>query len=138
MDGFFPIFFLMVILKIPVAALLYLVWWAFHANTLPEEAPPEPEDHRFRRFRREPKLARASAISFAAAVTGPRRCRSPIARREPAPTCSRRRRSPAPHIAASALAPEIDLKALPGVAAPEGPGPALQPPAAWQITLELL
>ena len=25
MDGFFPIFFLMVILKIPVAALLYLV-----------------------------------------------------------------------------------------------------------------
>ena len=58
MDGFFPIFFLMVILKIPVAALLYLVWWAFHANPLPEEAPPEPEDHRFRRFRREPKRPR--------------------------------------------------------------------------------
>ncbi len=61
MDGFFPIFFLMVILKIPVAALLYLVWWAFHANTLPEEAPPEPEDHRFRRFRREPKRPRGPA-----------------------------------------------------------------------------
>jgi len=57
-DGFFPIFFLMVILKIPVAALLYLVWWAFRANTLPEEAPPEPEDHRFPRFRREPKRPR--------------------------------------------------------------------------------
>jgi hypothetical protein len=57
-DGFFPIFFLMVILKIPVAALLYLVWWAFHADTLPEEAPPDPEDHRFRRFRREPKRPR--------------------------------------------------------------------------------
>jgi hypothetical protein len=57
-DGFFPIFFLMVILKIPVAALLYLVWWAFRAETLPEEAPPEPEDHRFRRFRREPKRPR--------------------------------------------------------------------------------
>jgi hypothetical protein len=57
-DGFFPIFFLMVILKIPVAALLYLVWWAFRASTLPEEAPPEPEDHRFRRFRREPRRPR--------------------------------------------------------------------------------
>jgi hypothetical protein len=57
-DGFFPIFFLMVILKIPVAALLYLVWWAFRASTLPEEAPPEPDDHRFGRFRREPKRPR--------------------------------------------------------------------------------
>jgi hypothetical protein len=57
-DGFFPIFFLMVILKIPVAALLYLVWWAFHASTEPEEAPPESDDHRFRRFRREPKRPR--------------------------------------------------------------------------------
>ena len=52
MDGVLPIVFLGVILKIPVAALLYLVWWAFRAETLPEEAPPEPEDHRFRRFRR--------------------------------------------------------------------------------------
>jgi hypothetical protein len=57
-DGFFPIFFLMVILKIPVAALLYLVWWAFRAETEPEEAPPGSEDHRFRRFRREPKRPR--------------------------------------------------------------------------------
>jgi hypothetical protein len=58
-DGFFPIFFLMVILKIPVAALLYLVWWAFRASTQPEETPPESEeDHRFRRFRREPRRPR--------------------------------------------------------------------------------
>ncbi len=57
-DGFFPIFFLMVILKIPVAALLYLVWWAIHAETAPEEAPPGSDDHRFRRFRREPKRPR--------------------------------------------------------------------------------
>ena len=57
MEGFWPIFFLAVILKIPVAALLYLVWWAFRASTI-EEAPPEPEDHRFRRFRREPKRPR--------------------------------------------------------------------------------
>ena len=58
MEGFFPIFFLMVILKIPVAALLYLVWWAFRAETMPEEAPPGSEDHGFRRFRREPKRPR--------------------------------------------------------------------------------
>lgn len=58
MDGFFPIFFLAVILKIPVAALLYLVWWSFRAHTEPEEAPPEGEDHRFGRFRREPTRPR--------------------------------------------------------------------------------
>ena len=58
MEGFFPIFFLMVILKIPVGLLLYLVWWAFRASTVPEEAPPEPEDQRFGRFRREPKRPR--------------------------------------------------------------------------------
>lgn len=59
MDGFFPIFFLMVILKIPVALLLYLVWWACRAEPLPDEAPPESEeDHRFRRFRRQPKRPR--------------------------------------------------------------------------------
>ena len=28
-----PILFLMVVLKIPVALLLYLVWWAFRAET---------------------------------------------------------------------------------------------------------
>jgi hypothetical protein len=54
-EGFLPIFFLMVVLKIPVAFLLYIVWWAFRAETQPDEAPPESEDHRFRRFRREPK-----------------------------------------------------------------------------------
>ena len=58
MHGFLPIFFLMVILKIPVGLLLYLVWWAFHAETQPEEAPPDSDDHRFRRFRREPKRPR--------------------------------------------------------------------------------
>ena len=58
MEGFWPIFFLMVILKIPVVAMLYLVWWAFRASTIPEEAPPETDDGGFRRFRREPKRPR--------------------------------------------------------------------------------
>ena len=57
MEGFWPIFFLMVILKIPVGALLYLVWWAFRASTVPEEGT-QPDDGRFRHFRREPKPKR--------------------------------------------------------------------------------
>jgi hypothetical protein len=57
-EGFLPIFFLAVILKIPVGLMLYLVWWALHAEPEPEEAPPEAEDHRFRRWRREPKRPR--------------------------------------------------------------------------------
>jgi hypothetical protein len=57
-EGFWPIFFLAVVLKIPVAAMLYLVWWAFRAETAPEQAPPEADDYRFRRFRREPKRPR--------------------------------------------------------------------------------
>ena len=44
MEGFWPIFFLAVILKIPVAALLYLVWWAIKQTPETEEAPPEAED----------------------------------------------------------------------------------------------
>ena len=58
MEGFWPIFFLAVVLKIPVAAMLYLVWWAFQAETAPEEAPPESGDHRFHRFRRDPRPRR--------------------------------------------------------------------------------
>ena len=58
MEGFWPVFFLMVVLKIPVAALLYMVWWAVHASDTTEQAPPDSGDHRFRRFRREPKRPR--------------------------------------------------------------------------------
>jgi hypothetical protein len=57
-DGFLPIVFLMVVLKIPVGLLLYIVWWALRAETQPEQAPPDSDDHRFRRFRREPKTPR--------------------------------------------------------------------------------
>ena len=62
MEGWLPIFYLMVILKIPVALLLYIVWWAFRAEPAVEEAPDEGGEHRHHRFRREPKRP-----------TGPRR-----------------------------------------------------------------
>jgi hypothetical protein len=54
-EGAAPIIFLAVVLKIPVAMLLYLVWWAFHAEPEPEEAPPGSDDHLFRRFRPNPR-----------------------------------------------------------------------------------
>jgi len=74
MEGFWPMFYLMVILKVPVAALLYLVWWAIRQTDAPAEAEPG-EDHGFRRWRAGPKRPR-----------GPRRGpHAPDAR--PLPSC---------------------------------------------------
>jgi hypothetical protein len=53
-EGFWPIFFLGVILKIPVAAALFLVWWAARAEPEVEELPDE-DDHGFRRWRPQPR-----------------------------------------------------------------------------------
>jgi hypothetical protein len=56
-EGFWPIFFLGVILKIPIAAALLLVWWAVRAEPEVEELPDEGE-HGFRRWRRSPRRPR--------------------------------------------------------------------------------
>jgi hypothetical protein len=40
MDGFWAFFWLAVILKIPICALLYIVWWAIHQT----DAEPEQAD----------------------------------------------------------------------------------------------
>ena len=58
MEGFVPIFFLAVVLKIPVAFMLYLVWWALHAEPTPEESPGQADDHEFRRWHRPPRRPR--------------------------------------------------------------------------------
>jgi hypothetical protein len=50
-EGWLPIFFLMIVLKVPVAALLYIVWWASRAEVEPEEAP-EADDGGSRFFDR--------------------------------------------------------------------------------------
>jgi hypothetical protein len=57
-EGFLPIFFLAVILKIPVAGMLYLVWWALHAEPEVEQLPPDAGEDRFHRWRREPRAPR--------------------------------------------------------------------------------
>jgi len=56
-EGFWPIFFLGVVLKIPVGLMLWLVWWAVRAEPAPEEAPPDA-DGGFGRFRRSPRRPR--------------------------------------------------------------------------------
>ena len=57
MEGFWPIFFLGVILKIPVAAALFLVWWAVRAEPETEDIPDDG-DHGFRRWRPQPRRPR--------------------------------------------------------------------------------
>ena len=74
MEGFWPIFFLAVVLEIPVAGLLYLVWWAIHQTPEIEEAPPRADDHQFRRWRRQRRAVRAIR---AAAPTRPTRSQLP-------------------------------------------------------------
>ncbi len=58
MEGFWPIFFLAVILKIPIAGLLYLVWWAIRQTPEAEEAPPPSEDRDLLRGPRRPRRPR--------------------------------------------------------------------------------
>jgi hypothetical protein len=53
-EGFWPIFFLLVVLKIPVLGALYLVWWASRAEPQPEGATDE-DDGGFRRWRPQPR-----------------------------------------------------------------------------------
>jgi hypothetical protein len=58
-DGFWPIFFLAIVLKIPVAFLLYTVWWAIKAVPDAEEAPDTGGgEHEFRRFDPQPRRPR--------------------------------------------------------------------------------
>ena len=56
MTGFWPIFFLLVVLKIPVVYGIWLVWWASKAPEVEEE--PETDGGGFKRRRPRPKLPR--------------------------------------------------------------------------------
>jgi hypothetical protein len=52
-EGFWPIFFLLVVLKIPVLTSLWLVWWASKPAPEPEGAEDDG-DGGFRRLRPDP------------------------------------------------------------------------------------
>jgi hypothetical protein len=56
-EGFLPIFFLGVVLKIPIFAALYMIYWAVRAE--PEvDGATDDEDHGFRRWRTDPRKPR--------------------------------------------------------------------------------
>ena len=71
-EGFWPIFFLAVILKIPIAGLLYLVWWAVHQTPETEDAPPAARTATLA-SPREPRRPRGPG----AGPMPPTRCRFP-------------------------------------------------------------
>ncbi len=52
-EGFWPIFFLIVVLKIPVLGSIWLVWWA--SQPAPEADGAEDSDGGFRRWRPQPR-----------------------------------------------------------------------------------
>jgi hypothetical protein len=53
-EGFWPIFFLLVVLKIPVLGSLWLVWWASRAEPLPDDAADDGHGG-FRRWNAQPR-----------------------------------------------------------------------------------
>jgi hypothetical protein len=54
-EGFWPIFFLLVVLKIPVLGSLWLVWWASRAEPLPDDAADDDGHRGFRRWDAQPR-----------------------------------------------------------------------------------
>ncbi|HZK15832.1 MAG TPA: hypothetical protein VFC52_04530 [Solirubrobacterales bacterium] len=75
MEGFLPIFFLLVVLKIPVLGSLWLVWWASKAPE-PEQSGREGGDDGFNRRRPLPRRPRGPEHGPGQAVCEERRLRS--------------------------------------------------------------
>lgn len=72
MTGFWPIFFLLVVLKIPVLGSLWLVWWAAKQHDEPEAAADEDGGGFKRRPRpKMPKGPRRGPHGGGAAVPAP-------------------------------------------------------------------
>jgi len=80
MHGFLPIFFLLVVLKIPVFAALWLVWWASKAPE-PDEATDGSSGDDFNRWRPPPTRPRGPQHGPDQAACGERLRSRPISRR---------------------------------------------------------
>ncbi|MCO5315829.1 MAG: hypothetical protein M9938_06685 [Solirubrobacterales bacterium] len=48
MEGFLPVFFLLVVLKIPVLGMIWLLWWANPKNAKPEASTDDGGSARIR------------------------------------------------------------------------------------------
>jgi hypothetical protein len=59
------LFFMLVILKIPLAAALYLVWYAVKEEPEPEESPPSDERHPWRKPPSLPRSPRRGPVGGA-------------------------------------------------------------------------
>jgi hypothetical protein len=78
-EGFLPIFFLLVVLKIPVFGALWLVWWA---SKSPEEDYSEGDSgDGFNRWRPQPTLPRGPRRGPSQAACEERLRSRPISRR---------------------------------------------------------
>lgn len=75
MEGLLPIFFLLVVLKIPVFGALWLVWWASKAPE-PEQSGEGNGDDGFDRWRRLPRRPRGPRHGPGQAACAERRLRS--------------------------------------------------------------
>jgi hypothetical protein len=98
-EGFLPIFFLLVVLKIPVFFAFWLIWWAVRAEPLLDDGPETEEDtHGFRRWRRTPRGPRrprrggphgGGAVASPDCPPGVRQRVSPPGQAQPVPTARR-------------------------------------------------
>jgi hypothetical protein len=80
MEGWLPIFFLLVVLKIPVIGALWLVWWAAKTPPLDEAAEDSGGDG-FNRWRPQPTLPRGPRRGPPQAACEERLRSLPISRR---------------------------------------------------------
>lgn len=79
MEGFLPIFFLLVVLKIPVLGALWLIWWASKAPEV-EQADGD-SGNGFGRWRPQPIRPRGPRRGPSQAACGERRRSRLISRR---------------------------------------------------------
>lgn len=79
MEGFLPIFFLLVVLKIPVLGALWLIWWA---SKMPQEdGTAEDDGGGFNRWRPQPLIPRGPRRGPSQAACEERLRSRPISRR---------------------------------------------------------
>lgn len=110
MTGFWPIFFLLVVLKIPVLGSIWLVWWASQATPEPDAASEDADDGFKRRPR--PKLPAVRGGDPTAAAW---RCRCRIAPQGAVPGASgplRSQLSLAPDLAQVRIKIDLDRMTL--------------------------
>jgi hypothetical protein len=84
------LFFMMVILKIPLVAALYLIWWAVKEEPRPEESPAEDGPGPRRKPPPLPRRPRRGPVGGAGCRPAPCPELEHVSPRRPAPAFARR------------------------------------------------